>query len=247
MNRRIAVLLTNNDDSAFASHFPNDGQKVIDLLRPLRPHWQWQVLDVTQGDILSNGSQAAQAALWDAFVITGSPASVNDATLPWLADLLDFIRSLHAAQKPTIGLCFGHQAIAKALGGTVERPGHWGLGTAPTHWHTTTPWMQPARPTTVLMAAHNEQVTQLPDNAVSLGGSEACPNGSMWVSPHLWTTQYHPEMSSTFMQALLMHLQDQLDPHTLAQAHASAGAKTDAPLFGQWMVQFFDACFESQP
>lgn len=235
MNLRIAVLLTNDDNSAFASHFPNDGEKVVQLLQPLRPAWTFEVVPVKDG-VLPAGPQA-----FDGYVVTGSPASVNDDSLPWVGLLLDFIRAVDAARQPLIGLCFGHQAVARALGGQVARhAAGWGLGTAATHWQHTRPWMQPAQSTTTLMAAHNEQVTRMPDGAECLGGSDFCPMGSMQIGQHIWTTQYHPEMPLVFMQALLGYLADKLDAATLARAHASLAQAADVPLFGQWMVQFFE-------
>ena len=187
MNLRLAVLLTNNDTSPFAAHFPNDGQKVVQLLQPLRPDWTFEVVPVKDGVL------PASPADFDGYVITGSPASVNDDSLPWVGQLLDFICAVNAARQPLVGLCFGHQAVARALGGQVVRnAAGWGLGTAPTHWQTTRPWMQPAQSTTTLMAAHNEQVTRMPEGAVCLGGSDFCPIGSMQIGQHIWTTQFHP-------------------------------------------------------
>ncbi|MFN6407122.1 MAG: type 1 glutamine amidotransferase [Limnohabitans sp.] len=239
MNPRIAVLLTNDDTSAFAARFPNDGQKVVHLLQPLRRDWTFEVLPVKDGVL------PASPEAFDGYVITGSPASVNDDSLPWVGPLLDFIRAVDAARQPLIGLCFGHQAVAKALGGEVARhSAGWGLGTAPTHWTTTPAWMQPSQATTTLMAAHNEQVTHMPEGAVCLGGSDFCPIGSMQIGQHIWTTQFHPEMPRVFMKALLGYLDDKLDADTMARAHASLNNAADVPLFGQWMVQFFDACFE---
>ena len=239
MNPRIAVLLTNDDTSAFAARFPNDGQKVVHLLQPLRRDWTFEVLPVKDGVL------PASPEAFDGYVITGSPASVNDDSLPWVGPLLDFIRAVDAARQPLIGLCFGHQAVAKALGGEVARhSAGWGLGTAPTHWTTTPAWMQPSQATTTLMAAHNEQVIRMPEGAVCLGGSEFCPIGSMQIGQHIWTTQFHPEMPRVFMKALLGYLDDKLDADTMARAHASLNNAADVPLFGQWMVQFFDACFE---
>lgn len=235
MNLRIAVLLTNDDNSAFASHFPNDGEKVVQLLQPLRPAWTFEVVPVKDG-VLPAGPQA-----FDGYVVTGSPASVNDDSLPWVGLLLDFIRAVDAARQPLIGLCFGHQAVARALGGQVARhAAGWGLGTAATHCQHTRPWMQPAQSTTTLMAAHNEQVIRMPEGAECLGGSDFCPIGSMQIGQHIWTTQYHPEMPLVFMQALLGYLADKLDAGTLARAHASLAQAADVPLFGQWMVQFFE-------
>jgi GMP synthase-like glutamine amidotransferase len=239
MNLRLAVLLTNNDTSAFAAHFPNDGQKVVQLLQPLRPNWSFEVVPVKDGVL------PASPEAFDGYVITGSPASVNDDHLPWVGQLLDFIRAVDAVRQPLIGLCFGHQAVARALGGQVARnAAGWGLGTAPTHWTTTPAWMQPSQATTTLMAAHNEQVTRMPEGAVCLGGSDFCPIGSMQIGQHIWTTQFHPEMPLVFMKALLGYLDDKLDADTLARAHASLANAADVPLFGQWMVQFFEACFE---
>jgi GMP synthase-like glutamine amidotransferase len=235
MKLRIAVLLTNDDTSAFAARFPNDGQKVVQLLQPLRPDWAFEVVPVKDGVL------PERPEVFDGYVITGSPASVNDDRLPWVGQLLAFIRALHAAHQPLIGLCFGHQAVARALGGQVARNvAGWGLGTAPTHWPSARAWMQPARSTTTLMAAHNEQVTRMPEGAECLGGSDFCPIGSMQIGQRIWTTQYHPEMPKVFMQALLEHLTDKLDAPTLKQAHASLAHDADAALFGQWMVQFFE-------
>jgi len=242
MSLRIAVLLTNDDTSAFASYFPNDGQKVVQRLQPLRPDWSFEVVPVKDG-VLPKGPEA-----FDGYVITGSPASVNDDSLPWVGQLLAFIREVHAVRQPLIGLCFGHQAVARALGGQVARnAAGWGLGTAPTHWPQARPWMQPFHATTTLMAAHNEQVTRMPEGAECLGGSDFCPIGSMQIGQHIWTTQYHPEMPLVFMQALLGYLADKLDADTLARAHASLAQAADVPLFGQWMAQFIEHARKTHP
>jgi GMP synthase-like glutamine amidotransferase len=239
---RIAILLTNNDTSEFAQHFPHDGDKVVQLLQTVRPEWQLNVLPVMKGVFPSSVIE------FDAYIITGSPASVNDDRLPWVGQLLAFIRAVHAARQPLIGLCFGHQAVARALGGQVARNAvGWGLGTATTHWQTARPWMQPAQSTTTLMAAHNEQVTRMPEGAECLGGSDFCPIGSMQIGQHIWTTQYHPEMPLVFMQALLGYLADKLDADTLARAHASLAQPADVPLFGQWMAQFIEHARNSRP
>ena len=67
----------------------------------------------------------------------------------------------------------------------------------------------------------------------------------MQIGQHIWTTQYHPEMPLVFMQALLEYLADKLDAATLARAHASLANAADLPLFGQWMVQFFEQARET--
>ena len=235
MKLKIAVLLTNDDTSAFAAAFPNDGQKVVNLLQIQRPDWIFEVLPVVDG-VLPPSPFA-----FDGYVITGSPASVNDEKLEWLGPFLEFIRQIDTVKKPLVGLCFGHQAVARALGGQVARHAQgWGLGTAITHWRECGSWMQPFMAETTLMAAHNEQVTQMPPGASCLGGSDFCPIGSMQLGQHIWTTQYHPEMPLNFMQALLGYLADKLDAATLNRAHQSLSQEADASVFGRWMVQFIE-------
>lgn len=254
MNPHVAILLTNQDDSAFAKAYPDDAQKVIHLLQPLRPHWRFSVVRVADGMLPDS------IHTFDGYVITGSPASVNDESLPWVAPLLAFIRALHAGQRPLIGLCFGHQAIAKALGGTVERHrAGWGLGLSTTRWDAaaaagTPAWMAPPRDRMSLLAAHNEQVSVLPAGARLLSASPFCRHAAFSLGRHILTTQFHPEMSLQFMQALLGHLDtlagrgEGIDPETLGAARRSLvglipqgdGLLQDAQVFAQWMVQFME-------
>ena len=107
--RRIGILLTSNDTSAFAARHPDDARKIQTLMASVGAPLAFQVYAVKDG-IFPSG-----AAACDGYIITGSPASVSDP-LPWISDLLEFIRALDKARTPTVGLCFGHQAIALALG-----------------------------------------------------------------------------------------------------------------------------------
>lgn len=122
----IAVLMTNTDDSAFAARHPGDGQKFSDLIRLLRPEWCLTAFD------LPSGAFPADLSAYDGFIIGGSPASVNDAA-PWIARLMRAIPQIVVREKPLFGACFGHQAIAVALGGTVtHNPGGWVFGVTET-------------------------------------------------------------------------------------------------------------------
>ena len=87
------------------------------------PDLELRPFDVVGGE-LPDGPEVC-----DGWVCTGSRHSAYD-DLPWIADLQAFIREVAAAGRPFVGICFGHQVLAQALGGRVERASGWGAGVA---------------------------------------------------------------------------------------------------------------------
>ena len=234
MSRRIGILLTSNDTSDFAKQHPDDGEKFRALLQPLRPDWIFDVIPV-KDDVFPQGPED-----YDGYIVTGSPASVNGPE-PWIARLSQFIRELHARRINLFGACFGHQAIAVALGGEVTRSSKgWGLGTADTHFDAFAPWMQPAHSKLTLYAAHEEQVTKLPVGAAVLGGDDFCPIGAYRIGDHVFATEYHPEMTPDFIAALVEHLDGKLDRATIASARKSAKLPAQGGDFAEWIVNFLE-------
>jgi GMP synthase-like glutamine amidotransferase len=222
----IAILMANTDESDFAHQHPKDGEKFIRLLGPLRPDWQFSVVSVKDGEFPDDLSA------YDGFIITGSPASVHDAD-PWVDRLMDVIRQIRTENRPVFGACFGHQAIAKALGGTVEsNPGGWVFGLAETVLEG-----EPIR----LYAAHVEQVTALPAGAEPLGGNADCPNGAFKIGTRILTTQYHPEITSRFATALVDEYADKLPPAVALRAKESLAGTADSARIADRIVRFFES------
>jgi GMP synthase-like glutamine amidotransferase len=234
MARKIGILLTSNDDSDFAKQHPDLGEKFRALLRPLRPDWVFDVIAVKDNVFPSS------PGVYDGYIITGSPASVNGEE-EWVANLLKFIRSVSEKKIQTFGSCFGHQAIAVALGGAVAvSEKGWGLGTAKTYFDKSAPWMRPAHSELTLYAAHQEQVTQLPDGAEVLGGDEFCPIGAYRIGETVFATEYHPEFTPDFIAGLVDHLEGELDPATIQRAKESLGTAAQGADFARWIVNFLE-------
>lgn len=230
----IGILVTNTDKSAFANARPKDGEKFRALLQPLRLSWQFTAVQVKDGEFPNHVDD------FDGYVITGSPASAN-GNEAWIEKLMSFIRELHTKNIPTIGVCFGHQVIARALGGRVGRnPGGWGFGVMPTSYSVHENWMEPAQPLLNLYAAHNEQVLELPKGAEVLGGSDFCPIGSYKIGNAFFTTEYHPEMTTDFFTDLSREIESYIGPTAAEKARAQSTSPTDGKLFAKWMVQFLE-------
>ena len=231
----IGILVTNTDDSEFAKQRPLDGEKFVALLQPLRPHWRFTAIQV------KNGEFPERLQDFDGFVITGSPASANGDE-PWVLKLLDTIREINSRKMPTVGVCFGHQAIARALGGEVGgNTAGWGFGVSPTHFSSQEAWMQPRRTTLNLYAAHIEQVLKPPAGAIVLGGDEFCPVGSYKLGNHFFTTEYHPEISTEFMLDLIDELNAYVGEDVAANAKRQVrDTQVDGEIFANWMVNFFE-------
>ncbi len=213
---------------------PQHGQypdMFITLLKRSDPTLTFTLYDAEHADLPSH------VGACDAYLITGSRHGVND-NLPWIPKLEEFVRHLYATQKKVIGICFGHQLIAKALGGTViKSPGGWGVGMSTNKVTQQKPWMNPTRNTFNLLISHQDQVVERPPCAEVLASNETCPIYMMQIGNSL-TVQGHPEFSKAYAQALIEYRKDSLDSVRYQQGLQSLQLNKDDALIAQWIINF---------
>ncbi len=176
----------------------------------------------------------------DAYVITGSSAGVYD-DLPWIAPLKDFIRSVHGRAK-LVGLCFGHQVMAEALGGRVEKSHKgWGLGLHRYDVTGSEPWMD-REPTLAVAASHQDQVVAPPAGASVLAASAFTPFAALrYAGGAAVSFQFHPEFERAMAEALVELRRSRLpDPAAADRMLASLEAPSDAPRVAGWIRGFID-------
>jgi GMP synthase-like glutamine amidotransferase len=167
----------------------------------------------------------------DGWLITGSRHGAYEGHA-FIAPLEDFIRASYAAGVPVVGICFGHQIIAQAMGGRVEKyPGGWSVG--PTDYDF-------GGQTVTLNAWHQDQVTRVPDNATVIASNDFCANAAMLYDDRMFTVQAHPEFRSDFVDGLLRVRAPGLVP---ADKIADARAHLDRPLTDQSMADRIAAFF----
>jgi GMP synthase-like glutamine amidotransferase len=232
---KLAILVTNTDESEFAQSYPKDGEKFAVLIAEQRPEWKCEVFSVKDGDFPKDIGQ------FDGFIITGSPASVGGGE-SWIAELLGMIREIAAARIPMFGACFGHQAIALALGGTIGRnPDGWAHGYVTTTTRARPVWMADAPDQIGLYASHIEQVTQAPAGAQIVASAPGCLIGGFAIDRHVFTTQYHPEMSDAFMAALVETLAGYVGDEATDHARQSLRNTADRHDIGRQITAFFES------
>jgi len=235
----LAILMTNTDESAFSAHHPKDGEKFADLIHMVRPGWTLEVFAVKDGVFPENLSR------FDGAMITGSPASVRSGAA-WTEQLLELIRAMHAARLPLFGACFGHQAIALALGGAVgHNPGGWVHGLIRNETLARPNWARDLSDVVGLYGSHTEQVTALPEGAVPLSRSEGCPVSGFAIGQTVYTTQHHPEMTPAFIAALTEEMVGDLGPDLAARARASLTVPADRAAFAESVARFFEQAARS--
>ena len=231
---RLGILQTNHDKSVeVGDAFPDDAHRFRDLFDEQDERFRYRIYMTIGGEIPADIDEQ------DAYMITGSPLSVLDDHA-FMPNLLEFIRKCDAAKKPLLGVCFGHQAIALALDGKVERvTSGWNVGIENTVFEQNRPWMQPLQKEVPMYVFHEDHVTELPPGCDLLGSSNRCRFSSFSKGDHIFTTQSHPEFTDAFMRCVLDFSRQKLPTNEVEMIYSSLDQKQDGHLFAQWSTQFF--------
>jgi len=165
-----------------------------------------QVIDVNNGHTPGALPDIAGCA---GIVISGSHAMVTDAE-PWMVELEGWLRDACLSGVPVLGICFGHQLLAHALGGQVgPHPGGLELGTVPVSIKADVsgdPLWQEMPGSFDANVVHYQTVLRLPAQAIALAGNSHEPHHAFRWRSSVWGVQFHPEFSVHAMQACVDHV-----------------------------------------
>ena len=169
----------------------------------------------------------------DGWLITGSRHGAYEDH-PWIAPLEQLIRDAYGAHVPMVGICFGHQIIAQAMGGKVEKfAGGWSTGATRYDFE---------GETMTLNAWHQDQVVTRPKGATVIASNDFCENAALLYDDRIFTLQAHPEYDGAFIGGLVETRGKGVVPEqTLARTRAHLGDPLDSQPMAKRIAAFFKA------
>ena len=187
--------------------------------------WLGEALPEAQFESVSIYSEerAPVAAGYDGFLISGSPHGVYE-DLPWMRLIKALLADARESEVPVAGVCFGHQIMAEAFGGRVEKSDRgWALGHTDYELTEAGDRVFGADGLSVI-AFHQDQVVEAPPGSTVLLGNAHCPIAALEYDHPAMSVQFHPEFTEDFARTLLDRFSGEVIPERLARA-ASEGLK----------------------
>ncbi len=231
---RIGILETGRPPEELTGKHGSYPGMFVNLLAKEDPALEFTFYAALDGEVPSDPHAC------DAWLITGSRHGVYEK-LPWMADLSALIRAAFAEKVPVVGICFGHQIMAEALGGKVEKSNKgWGLGLHSYGLNADRPaWMSDEEATFAIPAVHQDQVVTLPPGAKAVASSEFCENAAIAYDGPGFSVQGHPEFSEPYQRDLYVARKAILPEPVVAKAVQSFGQQaSDSRTVAQWIVAF---------
>jgi GMP synthase-like glutamine amidotransferase len=234
---RYCVLQTGTAMPMARSRLGGYGGMFVDILRSAGH--QGEVCDAEKGRFPED------PAAYDGHIITGSPFSVNDP-LPWIQDLFSFIREVCRRGTPLLGVCFGHQAVARALGGEVGlNPRGWELGIRRIRLTGEGERFFPVnvkRQTLKILESHRDIVSRVPTGAVLLAESDNTGVEMFAVNDNVLCVQGHPEFDREVLREIAATLghRGAISPEQQQSVLASLEEAPDRRHLREMMIGFLE-------
>ncbi|HEY8576221.1 MAG TPA: gamma-glutamyl-gamma-aminobutyrate hydrolase family protein [Devosia sp.] len=188
----------------------------------------------------SDGEPLGDAGALEGVVITGSPAGVYEDHA-WLPPLRQFIRQAYEKRVPTLGVCFGHQIMADALGGAVRKSEKgWGLGRHSYAVKARPSYMRAVPEVVSVACSHQDQVITPPAEAEVIMASDFTPNaGLAYRNGAALSFQPHPEFLDDYAVALAELRRGDAPDNVVETAIASIATPSHSAEVAGYIGQFF--------
>ena len=220
---KIGILQTGHSPDELKDDLGDYGDMFVKLLG--NQGFEFEIFSVVDNQFPASIEDA------DGWLITGSKHGAYEDH-DWIPPLEELIREIANIGDPLIGVCFGHQIIAQALGGKVEKfAGGWAVGRQTYDF---------GGAEMSFNAWHQDQVTERPEGAMVLASNDFCENAALLYGDQILTIQPHPEFGAAFIDGLINTRGQGVVPDDLLSA---ATANLDKPVanetFADQMADFF--------
>ncbi len=231
---RIAIIETGAPPEPLLRTHPTYPGMMERMLAPLAPGLSFSTYPTYRDGALP------KAGDFDGMLITGSPAGVYEDHA-WIGPLENLVRDAAAAGKPQVGICFGHQLMAQAFGGTVSKSDKgWGVGVHEYDVIAPAPWMSPQQGRISCAVSHQDQVTRPPPGARTIAGSDFCEYGALaYAQGPAISFQMHPEFDHQYAADLIGIRRNRFGEALSDQGLQTLKNGSDRRIIAQWIVNFF--------
>ena len=233
---KVGILKTDTVRPEWVGEFGEYPDMFERLLLAEDPSLEFQTWDVESGELPTDLDAA------DGFIITGSKSSAYDDK-EWIRALENFIQRIHASRRKLLGICFGHQVIAKALGAIVDKsPKGWGCGIQTYQLKDAELAADGIGEDLRLIASHQDQVITVPAGAVIIAASDHCNIAGFRIDDHILTFQGHPEFIPAYSREIMHFRREMIGESRVATGLASLDSEQhQGARVARWMLDFLSS------
>lgn len=199
---KIGILLVGRASEDLVDEYGTYAEMLIALINTEEQVFEFKTFNILDDEFPKDHLEC------DGWIVTGSPHGVYEDH-SWIPTVSQLINNVYEANLPIFGVCFGHQLIAQALGGHVEKSEKgWGLGLHTYQVNNKPDYMSNLSEEVTLNICHQDQVLRPPQGATVYAKSEFCENAGFYIKDKVLTMQAHPEFLVDFTKALLTARRD---------------------------------------
>ena len=234
---KIGILQTGKAPPNLVDEYGTYAEMFIRLLQATSYDFKFEIFEVCDDEFPATINEC------DGWIVTGSKHGAYEK-LPWINSLSKLIVEIYNSKLPLLGVCFGHQIIAQALGGRVEKSEKgWAVGFDRYKIDSKAKYMSNLKGVVTLNIMHQDQVIELPEGATRYASSDLCHNAGFYIKDQVLTVQAHPEFLVEFNKELL-----NIRSSTIIPTEASAPgledlernySQVDSEMFGNTIRNFF--------